>query len=59
MDKQELINKYKEDLLFIDDKIKHAQKIDNFVLEHNYQIRYLYIKRFIKELEALRHIVVL
>jgi hypothetical protein len=54
MEKQELINIYKEDLLFIDDRIKYAQNLNNFVLEDSYQIRYLYIERFINELEVLK-----
>jgi hypothetical protein len=54
MEKQELINIYKEDLLFIDDRIKYAQNLNNFVLEDSYQIRYLYTERFINELEVLK-----
>jgi hypothetical protein len=54
MEKQELINIYKEDLLFIDNRIKYAKKLNNFVLEDSYQIKYLYIKRFINELEVIK-----
>lgn len=54
MEKQALINIYKEDLLFIDERIKYARKLNNFVLEDSYQIRYMYINRFINELEGLK-----
>lgn len=54
MNKQELINKYKEQLLIIDDAIKHNVKYNNFILAHNWQIREVECKRFITDLEELK-----